>query len=190
MIDFEQGKKLKLGEMLLEAKFITQEQLKNALAVQKSTGQRLGAVIENLGYVDEAMMINFVAQQQELRIVNLEEMVLPMGLIQKIPRVLIEKYCLLPISLKDDAMTIVMNDPTDYEAIEEIQLVGNWRIEVVLAPRSSIRRTIEDLFSQQKSRLSVESINHKLDVLIQLLIDKKIITQKGFNKILDQSQKH
>lgn len=186
MINFEQEEKLKLGEMLLEAKLITPEQLKNALAAQESTGQRLGAVIENLGYVDEATMINFIAQQQGLRIVNLEEMILPMGLIQKIPRALIEKYCLVPISLKDDVLTIVMSDPTDYEAIEEIQLVGNWRVEIALAPRSSIKKTIEDVFSRGKRGASIELINKKLDTLIQLFIDKKLITQKELDKKLSQ----
>lgn len=184
MVKFEEEDKLRLGEMLLEANLITEAQLKTALTTQKSTGQRLGEVIENLGYVDETTLINFVAQQQELSIVNLAEMVLPLVLIKKIPRPLIEKYCFLPVGLKDDVLTVAMSDPTDYEAIEEIQLVGNWRVEVVLAPRSVIKQKIAEVFSQE---LSAESINQKIDVLIQILIEKELITEKEINERLNQS---
>ena len=83
-MEFDPGKTYKIGEILKKAKLLTEEQLKTALEYQKSTGERLGMIIEKLGFVDETSMVKCLAEQQEIEIVNLDEMFLPVNLIKKI----------------------------------------------------------------------------------------------------------
>ena len=191
---FNLEEKPKLGEMLLADKLITAEQLKTALEYQKTKGGRLGEILEDLGFVDGTKLIECIAQQQELSIVNLEELVLPENLIKKIPRELIEKYKFLPIGFRDDVLTIAHNDPTDYEMLGEIQLATNWRIEVALAPRHAIQKAIKRIFHPEESTKApkkksvpakAETVtteprqaNKELNALIQLLIEKGIITSE------------
>lgn len=194
-MEFAPEKRVRLGEMLLEAELISEDQLKTALEYQKKTNTRLGDVIEKLGYVAGDVMINYVAQQQGLEIVKLDGLVLPEALIRRIPPSIIEKYTVLPIAKKDDILTVVLSDPTDYEAIEEIQLYTDLRVEVVLAPRRAIRKAIEETLHREsisktkeeliealeprtssRGRTTKKSSTDKLNALIGLLFAKNIIT--------------
>jgi len=204
-MEFPAEKRSRLGEMLVEANLISAEQLNTALEYQKKTGGRLGEVIEKLGFVQESIMVDFIARQQDLEIVKLDEIFLPENLIKKIPQNLIEKYTFLPIGKHGDILTIALSDPTDYEAIEEIQLYTNLRVEVVLAPRSGLRRTIDRLFHKEAVAKSKEELlkeleakpagkstgkdsadpggePNRIDALIGLLIEKNIITSEELNK--------
>ncbi len=52
-----------LGELLIEGKEITQEQLDEALRIQKKDGDLLGAILVNLGYLDEGVLLEFLRMQ-------------------------------------------------------------------------------------------------------------------------------
>jgi hypothetical protein len=54
-----------LGEMLLESGDITQEQLNEALAIQKKEGGLMGIILVNLGYITEKQLVNYLALQAE-----------------------------------------------------------------------------------------------------------------------------
>ncbi len=55
--------KKRLGEMLIKAKEITEEQLNEALGIQKKNDEMLGVVLINLGYLDDETLINFLRMQ-------------------------------------------------------------------------------------------------------------------------------
>ncbi|GAI31402.1 unnamed protein product [marine sediment metagenome] len=199
-MQFGSSERPKLGEMLLEAKLIDEDQLKTVLDRQKETGGRLGDIVEQLGFIKEDKLIDFIAQQQELEVINLEEMVLPISLVKKISPELMKKYNFLPIGFRGGVLTIVTSDPTDYEAIEEIQLTTDWRVEVLLAPSSMIKTTMTEVLehtqklirskkelkvgsadkSESAVRKSIKLGSDKIvrEALAQLLIEKNIITEE------------
>lgn len=187
--------RLKLGRMLTEAKLLTQDQLKKAVEFQKEVGGKLGAIIVKLGFVSDETLTNFLARQQGLPIVNLTELVLPWNLVKRVPRALIEKHQVLPIAFKDGVLTLAISDPFDYEAIEEIQLATNYRIEIHLASREQIKKAISDVLHQEPDKTKEEILKdleegdrkssvappplaqvHK--ALVALLVEKQIITEK------------
>lgn len=183
----------RLGDMLVDAGMITVQQLSKALEYQKANGGVLGHIIEDLGLVKEDILVDFLAKQQGIRIIEPAKVVWPVGLIKKIPRSLIEKYTFLPMHKKDDILTIAISDPTDYEAIEEIQLLTDMRVEVVLAHRSALKKSIQDIFkdeieqeqatkkiAEKKLLVKKESgrLEAKLDALIGILVSKKIISKE------------
>jgi type IV pilus assembly protein PilB len=188
--------KVQLGRMLVESQLLTQEQLKMAMDFQSSVGGKLGAIIVKLGFIEDQTLTNFIARQQGLKVVNLEELVIPENLVKKIPRKLIEKHHVVPIHLHDDVLTVATSDPYDYEAMEEIQLAADHRIEVQLSPRTQILRAISELFERKTAPPPVkEKSRDQLlrdleggaapvasailrDALIPLLIQKGIITHE------------
>src|SRR5258706_4445090 len=138
--------KTRLGRLLVEARLLTQEQLKMAMDFQKSVGGKLGAIIVKLGFIEDATLIQFIARQQGLKVVNLDELVLPENLVKRVPRKLIERHYIIPIHYKEGNLTIATSDPYDYEAIEELQLAQDAKVEIQLAPRSAIIKCISELF--------------------------------------------
>ncbi len=139
-----------LGRILIEAKLLTEDQLKMAVDLQESVGGKLGAIIVKLNFIEEGKLTSFIAQQQGLPLVNLDELVLPENLVRRIPRNLIEKHHVIPIRFHDGVLTVAVSDPFDYEALEEIQLAADCRIEMQLAARSQILRSVTDVFSREQ----------------------------------------
>ncbi len=190
--------KLRLGNMLVESKLLTGEQLKMAMDFQKSVGGKLGAIIVKLGFIEDHTLTGFIAKQQGMPVVNLDEIVVPENLVKKLPRKLMEHHHVLPIRFHDGVLTVVTSDPYDYEAIEEIQLAVDSRVEVQLAARSQILRAISEAFAREEtavkeksreqllkdletpgSRISKEKL---LEALVPLLIDKGVITEDELSR--------
>jgi type IV pilus assembly protein PilB len=172
----------KLGEMLIEARLLTEEHVQTALSKTASSGERFGIIIQKLGFIKGEVLVGFLAGQRGLEIIDLDNMVIPENLVKKVPAALVEKYKFLPISFKDGVLTIALIDPTDYEAIEQIQLATNWRIEVVLATLENIERNIRWALSREEedtdNRINVLITEKMKDPLVRLLIEKKIIAQE------------
>lgn len=187
--------KVQLGQMLQESGLLTPEQLKMAVDFQKSVGGKLGAIIVKLGFIEDQTLTNFIARQQGIPVVNLDELVVPENLFKKIPKKLIDKHHVVPIRFHDGILTVATSDPYDYEAMEEIQLAVDQRVDLVLAARTQITRTIAELASRPAApppvkdkskdqllkelesggdKVSKDALNH---ALIPLLIAKGIITQ-------------
>ncbi len=189
----------RLGAMLLEAHLLSEEQLKMSMDFQKEVGGKLGAIIVKLGFLEDSTLTNFLAKQQGLDKVNLSELVLPEILVKRVPQKLIERHHILPIHFAENVLTLATSDPFDYEAIEEVQLsMPDVKIEMKLAPRSQILRSISELFhadpedvpvkekskedllreldSEGKAQDRIASVQLR-DALIPLLIEKGVITR-------------
>jgi len=146
--------KTRLGRLLVESNLISDEQLKMALDFQKSVGGNLGAIVVKLGFIEDHRLVDFIAKDQGLPVITLDDIVLPQNLVRRLPRKLIEKHQVLPIHYKDNVLTVATADPYDYEAIEEIQLAQDSKIEINLAPRSAIQKHIAELFQAQGVQMS------------------------------------
>lgn len=188
--------KLRLGKMLVESKLLSEEQLKMAMDFQTSVGGKLGAIVVKLGFIEDQTLTAFIAKQQGMPVVNLDEIVLPENLVKKLPRKLIEHHHVLPIRFHDGVLTVVTSDPYDYEAIEEIQLAVDSRVEVQLAARSQILRAITEIFNRMGSAAPVKEKSREqilkdldapapkvskdklLEALIPLLVAKGVITEE------------
>lgn len=133
-----QQEKAQLGRMLVDATLLTEEQLRMAVDFQKSVGGKLGAILVKLRFIEEQTLLKFIARQQGLPIVNLDELVLPENLVKRIPAKLMEKHCVVPIHFHDGVLAVAMADPFDYDALDEIQLAVDCRIEIRLASRTQI----------------------------------------------------
>jgi len=185
--------KVQLGQMLEESGLLNPEQLKMAMDFQKSVGGKLGAIIVKLGFIEDLTLTNFIARQQGIPVVNLDELVIPENLFKRIPRKMIDKHHVVPIRFHDGVLTVATSDPYDYEAMEEIQLAVDSRVDLVLAARTQITRTITEMVNRpptpvvkEKSKdqllkeldSSGDKMSHQSlqNALIPLLIAKGVIT--------------
>jgi hypothetical protein len=134
----------KLGEMLFKKSLITKEQLDTAIEYQKSLGGKMGNIIVKLGYMTDEGLTREIARQYNMEVTDLANMILPVNLLKAVPRDVIEKHHLIPVHQNDKVLTVCMSDPTDYEAIDELQFVTGKKIETTLATRDSIKRAIAE----------------------------------------------
>lgn len=169
-----------LGEMLIEAKAITRKQLEEALEIQLKTGERIGYILRNLGYVSEDVLLETLSQQLGIPWINLADIPeIPHEVLRLIPEFLIRRHNLLPISIKDNNLIVVMSDPLDIFAIDDVALfVGEYRINPVIAFEDEIRRTIDKYFGESMEDLgkAIEKVKIKSDVFDEETIDIVKIT--------------
>lgn len=134
----------RLGELLVDAGVLDDARLKAALAEQRKWGGKLGRTLVEMGFVEEATMVNTLAQQLRLAVVNLDELTVPHGVVERLRLDLAERYGVFPVTVDftTNVMRLATADPTNVEALQELHFATNMKIEPLVASQSGIERAI------------------------------------------------
>ncbi len=127
-------RKFKLGDLLVESKEITPEQLQLALNTQKDQGGKLGDVLVNLGIMSEWNLAHALSRQLNIPFLDLKKHSIKPEIIQKIPERLARRYRVILLDIVDGNYLVGMADPTDLVAYDELtrKLTGNIKIAIVI----------------------------------------------------------
>lgn len=171
----------RIGEMLVSKKIITQEQLNEALVLQKQTGEKLGNILVSLGYVTEEVLLSLLAKQQGLEFVYIKEYDLSDDVIKRVPQMFMEKHNVLPLEYdeKTKTLTVAISDPFNLFIIEDLKLATGYNIKPKIASPTEIReyiskviikensQEIQKFFDEEayKTNIQVESLTESDDVL-------------------------
>jgi len=137
------GRKL-IGEMLIAKGLITPKQLEEGLAAQKdTTDMRIGAVLVNLGHVEEDQLYATLAEQQNVRYVSLQRFGVDMNVAALLDKTTAQRYRAVPIARGDGNIQVAMADPEDVIALDDLRMRLQVPVEAVLATPESIEVTIE-----------------------------------------------
>jgi type IV pilus assembly protein PilB len=136
----------KLGDMLLQAKLIKQEQLASALDYQKAIGGKLGVILVKLNFIKEDKLAEFLSEQQNIPVVKLKDHTIDPALMKLVPKDFAEKHELLPLSQEGNTLTVVTPDPMDYPSIDELAFTTGLKIQTVLATRSEVTKALQDFY--------------------------------------------
>lgn len=134
----------RLGELLIEAGVLDESRLKAALAEQRKWGGRLGRTVVEMGFVDEVAMCRVLAQQLRLGTVDLDAERLPDRITDHLRLDLAERYGVFPTSYdaQSNTLTVATSDPTNVEALQELEFATSQKLNAVVATASSIDRAI------------------------------------------------
>ena len=156
----------RLGDLLIEAGLISAEQLEKALSVQKKTGERLGRVLINLGYVTEESMIEVLEFQLGVPHVDLHAVTVPREIAAAIPGSLAERYSVIPIKKEGKKITLAMVDPTNFFAIDDVRLASGMEVEPVIAAEREVLRAIQQSYgASEVMEKAVSKLNKAEDML-------------------------
>lgn len=138
---------MKIGEILIEHGALTPEQLNEALEHQKKErGKLLGKVLIDLGYVTEEDIVIALATQFNVPYLPIANFALPEGRDKLIPKELVHKYICVPLDRIGDVLTVVMADPTNEQAIREIETATKCKVQVFVATATEIAAVIRKHF--------------------------------------------
>jgi type II secretion system protein E len=132
----------RIGEILVEKKLVTPEELGRALAEHEQTGEFLGATLMKMGYISEEQLLQSLAEQLNIRFVNLRDITIDQAVIAKVPARIVQHYKIVPIAWEHDALTIALSDPHHMWAVEDIRLHLGCEIQAVLACESQVLEAI------------------------------------------------
>lgn len=136
----------KLGQLLTASSIISEDQLKQALNVQRKEGGRLGTNLVKLGFVTEDKLVAFLSKQYGVPAINLAEYKIDSGVLKLIPADMAKKYLIMPVARVGATLTIAMTDPSNVFAIDDVKFMTGYNVEVVVSSESAIIKTISDQY--------------------------------------------
>src|SRR5213594_849800 len=142
---------VRLGELLTKASLITQDQLKEALKLQKDGGGKLGETLIKLGFVSEEDITECLSQQFGVPSINLAHFEIDPSVIKLIPNEVARKYNILPVNKTGATITIAMADPTNVFAMDDIKFMTGYNVEPVVASELGIKASIDNYYGTTSS---------------------------------------
>ena len=142
-------KKLRLGEYLLKKGLISGEDLLGALNEQKNTGQMLGQILVKKRLIEEHKLYQILAEKLGIDFIELSGAKIPSELISLISEHIARTYCVMPIKLESNILTIAMINPRDTFAIDELRTLTGLIIRPIMSTRSQIEAAIEKYYGKR-----------------------------------------
>jgi twitching motility protein PilT len=133
-----------LGEVLVEERVISRDQLSEALERQHETGQPLGKILLEMGAVDESMLVEAVSRQVGVPFIDLENRRPSPDVAALVPSDLARRHCVIPVALEGKTLLLAMAEPTNIAAMREVAAITGYEVKPALAVRRFIISTVED----------------------------------------------
>lgn len=152
-------KKIKLGDLLVSAGAISEEELMEALSKQKELGMKLGQTLVQLDYISQDILNATLQQQLGIEFISLAGIKLDDNILALVPENLIEKYRAIPIEFDDtnpNVLRVAMSDPMDIIAIDDLSIATNYQIEPLLCSDEDIDITIGKYFGNREAMEAAE----------------------------------
>src|SRR5262245_8209892 len=134
---------MSITQILLDKGLLTASQLDEALALQNAEGLRIDRAIIQLGHLSERQLLEVMAEQLHLPLLNLAEISIDAETLQVLPPKIVYRKRLVPISRVDGTLNVATSDAFDLYAFDDIRLMTGMNIQPVLAPREEIEKIIK-----------------------------------------------
>ena len=155
-------KNVPIGEVLKEYGYITEENIKEALDYQKTEagkGKRLGDLLKELGFVSERQVLEALGKKLEIELADMTSIKVDTDVTAKIPKQLAVKYNALATEISDGRMTVVMSDPLNFYAQEDIKQIAGMPLKIILAEHDVIDAAIEHNYSEVGAKIAAKKAN-------------------------------
>ena len=167
--------RLKIGDLLLNAGVINEQQLQKALDYskeqrQKGNAKRLGDCLRELGFVTDRQVAEALASQLNLQLVDLQGFTLSKQMQELIPGSTLRKHSVLPLGYdpKDpQAIFLAMSDPLDIVAIDDVEIITNCRVEQCVATQTEIQAILDRYFGSEEAMSAAEKFSKQRQERIQ-----------------------
>ena len=142
----ERPRKIRIGDLLIANKIISQEQLNTALADQKKSGRKLGRVLIENGFLSEDQMLNFLSQQLNIPYVDLKRFNYKAEIVRLIPEVHARRFRAIALEDKPDGLMVGMADPTDIFAYDELARVLRRPLRLAVVREDELLKTVDRVY--------------------------------------------
>ncbi|MBE9537042.1 MAG: Flp pilus assembly complex ATPase component TadA [Proteobacteria bacterium] len=133
----------KIGGLLVEAGFLTEQQIETVIPLVRESGRRFGEVCIEEGLINEEQLALVLARQSGLDYVDLTEFDPAEELMDSVSLKHMTMYLFAPYKIEAGTLTIAVSDPTDIMLLDELELLLGMQFHVVVASKKGIERTIK-----------------------------------------------
>ncbi|MCF8009769.1 MAG: Flp pilus assembly complex ATPase component TadA [Clostridiales bacterium] len=163
--------KLRLGDMLVQAGIITEEQIQEALSRQRSTGKRLGQQLLDDGFITQQDLTRVLEEQLGIESINLRQAAVDHAAARLIPENLARRHVVIPVKAEKGTVLLAMEDPLNQVAIQDVRLLVQKQVKPLLAPRDDIVSGIDKVFSRATAARAAEDFSQSQASMLEGLDD-------------------
>ncbi|RJP21320.1 MAG: type IV-A pilus assembly ATPase PilB [Candidatus Abyssobacteria bacterium SURF_5] len=145
--------KKRLGDILIEERLLTQEQLAQALYEQRRTGQPLVVILIQAGLVSEEDIVITLSEQLGIPHLRVESYEIPPEVIGEVSEGIARRYHLIPVAKTGKSLTVAMSDPLNIVAIDDVRMLTGYEIETVVALDSEVKNAIDKYYGGKQQSL-------------------------------------
>ena len=153
-------KRIRLGDLLVENKLISEAQLTNALNEQKKTRRKLGKTLIDLGYIEESVLLQLLSQQLNIPYLDLHHYPIDEQVFKLIPEMLARRFRAIALTEENGKILVGMTDPSDIFAYDELQKTLKRPIDVAAISETDL---LHNLDTHYRSNEQIDSLAEVLD---------------------------
>ncbi len=147
---------MRLGEILIQRKLITEEDLERALELQKERGDKIGKTLVDMGFIAMRDVLAALSEQLDVPLVSIDSPPFVSSETEALSPRFLRQFRCLPMSREDHTITLAMADPLDVETIAAVRHCTGLKISTVLAPEQEIVDAIDKYFGESAARAEAE----------------------------------
>jgi type IV pilus assembly protein PilB len=183
-IDPEELKGRRFGRVLTKLGKVTRDQVHEALQLQKTRREKgqqapLGQLLVELGYIDDSDVMEALAGQAGMRMVEIDPESIPAAVLDAIPAETANTYQVVPLEYEEErrAVTIAMKSPDNFRAVDDLRLLMGFKVEAVVAPTEQIDAVLKKHYSGAGSSMAT--------MMSELSEDEALAALKGRGDSID-----
>lgn len=159
-----------LGDLLVEKRLITPEQLAQAIETQKTVNMTVGEILEQMGLLTGEQITEILAEQWQIPLVDRARLLeADTEVVKLLPETLARRHCVLPILIRDKTLTLAISNPLDVVAIDDVRRVTGLQVITVLGQMKDIMEAITIKYSSIADLVAMEEMMRQfLEMKIEL----------------------
>jgi type IV pilus assembly protein PilB len=159
----------RLGQILVDLGYLTEDQLWDVLEEQKqSPGEIIGQVAIRMGLVTEVQVTEALAEQWGMPVVSLAETTIPPNVLEIVPQTMADIYKIMPVSLKNNVLTVAMADPQNVAALDDLRNFLGYDVRGAVSNLHDVEQAIERNYADKE-----DSIEQVIDQLREAGLDQE-----------------
>lgn len=153
----------KIGQILVDLGYLNDDQLWDILEEQKQSSGLLGQVAVRMGMVTEDQVTEALAEQWGMPVINLAETNIPPQVLEIVPETMAEIYKIMPVSLRDDTLTVAMADPQNVAALDDLRNFLGHEVRGAVSSLADVEEAIARYYADREENIE--------DVIDELRLD-------------------
>lgn len=138
--------KERLAKVLADGHLVKKQDLDKAIEIQKKSGGSLGKILVNQGFITHKALMVAVSEQLGIPPIDLSKYKIGNEILKLIPEKVARQYSVLPFSKIGNVLTIVISDPLNVLAIDDIKMMTHLKVDIAIAPENEIKETINSYY--------------------------------------------
>ncbi|MDO8536154.1 MAG: GspE/PulE family protein [Candidatus Omnitrophota bacterium] len=175
----------KLTDILIKGNLIKKKDLDKAIEIQKISGGSLGEILVEQNLISQKSLMVAVSAQLDIPPINISKYKIDKEILKLIPEKVARQYSVLPLSRIGNVLTVVMSDPLNIFAIDDIKMITHFKVDIAIAPESDIKEAINAYYGatahiQEISKILEEAKpEDEMEVVEEEKIDVSEVTEES-----------